>query len=284
MRVLFCRPEGPQDVEDRFELEAAALDELGVGYDLIAMEAVVDDDLDAALAPLGAVDDEVLYRGWMLTADEYTRLEAALADHGGELVTPLEAYEAAHYLPSWIDALAGLTPATRWIEGTDLDEAWAAAQELGPPPYVLKDHVKSAKEHWEEACFVPAGADRAAFERICSALIDVRGDRFERGLVIRRHVPLAPARGGQGERDEHRLFFWRGRLVATAPYHDVAEDVPVPARFARLGRVIDPRSSPPTSPGPSTTNGSCSSSATEVSRRSRRRSTRETSTGRFFEP
>ena len=55
---------------------------------------------------------------------------------------------------------------------------------------------------------------RAVFARICAALVDARGERFERGLVVRRYVPLAPAGGDAGERDEHRLFFWRGRLIA----------------------------------------------------------------------
>jgi hypothetical protein len=248
MLVLFCRPGSPQDVDDRFELEAAALDELRVPYRELAMEQVVDDALDDAFDPGDALDDEVLYRGWMLTADEYARLDEAVSDRGGALVTTPEEYEAAHYLPSWFDAVAALSVPTRWIVGVDLDEAWEAAQELGPPPYVVKDHVKSAKERWDEACFVPPGAARADFARVCEALIDARGDRFERGLVIRRYLPLAPAPGGEGERDEHRLFFWRGRLVAASAYHDVPSDlggdlaasIAAPlARFTALGRAID---------------------------------------------
>jgi hypothetical protein len=175
----------------------------------------------------------------MLTAEEYGRLDEAVAARGGSLVTTPDEYEAAHYLPAWFEAVAALSPATRWIEGTDLDEAWEAAQALGPPPYVIKDHVKSAKEHWHEACFVPAGADRTTFASVCTALVDLRADRFERGLVIRRYVPLAPAHGSGGEPDEHRLFFWRGNLVACAPYHDVAVDVPVPRRFRGMGGIVD---------------------------------------------
>ena len=241
MRVLFCRPEAPQAIDDRFELELDALDELGVRHDTIAMESVVDDELDRALDGLDSIDDEVLYRGWMLTGDEYARLDAAIGARGGSLVTSPEDYEAAHYLPSWFAAVAAShpSPATRWTSGIDLDEAWQAAQELGPPPYVVKDHVKSVKDQWNEACFVPADATRAEFDAVCTALIDARGDRFERGLVVRRFIPLAPAIGGDGERDEHRLLFWHGRLVASAPYHDVAGGEAVPARFATLGRTLD---------------------------------------------
>jgi len=33
-----------------------------------------------------------------------------------------------------------------------VEEAWEVAQELGPPPWIVKDHVKSAKERWHRAC------------------------------------------------------------------------------------------------------------------------------------
>lgn len=237
MRILFCRPDGPQATADRFELEADAADELGLRHDTIAMEDVVDDQIEAAIEPLGDLDDDVLYRGWMLTAEEYERLDAAVADRGGTLVVTPEQYQAAHYLPNWHPAVADCSPATCWTWGTDAAEAWALAQALGPPPYVVKDHVKSVKEQWAEACFVPADADARAFAEICAALVDARGDRFEGGLVVRRYVALAAAAGGP-ERDEHRLFFWRGRLVASAPYHDVDSADPPLAAFAGLGRVI----------------------------------------------
>jgi hypothetical protein len=238
MQVLFCQPQTPQTTDDRFELEVAAAEELGIACAHLAIEAVVDDELDDALDGLELEDDEVVYRGWMLTQDDYTRLADALANRGIALVTPPEAYEAAHYLPSWIDALRGVTPETVWTEGVDIGEAWELAQRLGPPPWIVKDHVKSAKHAWDEACFVPASADRAAFTRICTALIDERGDAFERGLVVRRFVPLAHPPGMRGLADEHRLFFWEGRLVASAPYHDAPATSIVPATLHTLGRRI----------------------------------------------
>lgn len=238
MHILFCRPHDTQDIDDRFELEVEACDELGLQHDTILMEDIVDDELERALEPLGDLSDEVLYRGWMLTADEYERLDAAVADHGGSLVVAPEHYEAAHYLPNWFAAVKERSPASCWTWGTDPVEAWTLARELGPPPYVIKDHVKSAKERWHEACFVPADATIAEFAEVCAALVDARGERFERGLVVRRYVPLAPAAGGAGERDEHRLFFWRGRLVASAPYYDVDTEDPPLEPFAELGRAI----------------------------------------------
>lgn len=228
MQVLFCRPEAPQQLDDGFELEADALDELGLPYAMIAMEDVVDGEFERALD--GALlEEEVLYRGWMLTGEEYEQLAVAIGERGAQLVTSHDEYAAAHYLPSWFAAVASQSPATRWIEGDDLEEAWEAACELGAPPFVVKDHVKSVKEMWFEACFVPGGASKLEMQGVCASLVEARGERFERGIVVRRFVPLVY---------EHRMFFWRGRLIAEAPYHDV-EAIERPARFANLASAVE---------------------------------------------
>jgi hypothetical protein len=243
MQVLFCRPSSPQDVEDRFDLEALALDELGVSYGHLPLEAIVDDDLDEALAGSGDLDGPLLYRGWMLRQEEMERLAEALAGRGAELVVSPEAYEAAHFLPQWSPLVEDLAAPTCFTGDDDADEAWTlACARLGPPPWVVKDHVKSAKERWDEACFVPAGAGLAEFRRVCAALVDQRGERFEGGLVVRRFVPLAPAPtahvGPRGEAEEYRLFFWAGRCIDICPQFDAPGDVRGLEAFTSLGRRI----------------------------------------------
>jgi hypothetical protein len=73
----------------------------------------------------------------------------------------------------------------------DIREAWEVALELGPPPWVVKDHVKSVKELWHRACFVPEGATYEDFADVCERLLAARGDRFERGFVVRKYLELA---------------------------------------------------------------------------------------------
>ena len=135
------------------------------------------------------------------------------------------------------------TALARWTEGESIREAWEVAQELGPPPWIVKDHVKSAKEEWFRACFVPEGADKGDFRATCERLLELRGDRFERGFVIKKYLELATLRGTTPERravtDEHRLVFVFGRLVAHAPYYDVDSMLEDPAQFAFIGDVID---------------------------------------------
>ncbi|WP_257457987.1 ATP-grasp domain-containing protein [Archangium lipolyticum] len=229
---------------DAFDTEAEAAEALGIETFQIDLHALLEGNTDRALAAIPERGHlRLLYRGWMLTGEEYEALDEALGELGHELMTTPAEYAAAHYLPNWYPRLKGYTARSVWTEGTDPSEAWHAAQTLGAPPWLVKDHVKSAKERWAEACFVPAGATRADFERICAALLEERGDRFERGFVVRRFLPFK-VRGRTPSGPAHlefRLFFGRGRLLAAESYDDFDVEVPDFSAFERLARKIDAR-------------------------------------------
>ena len=244
LTILFGRPYRPQDHDDRFELEALAAEELGIETYAIPLDPVVNGDPERALRRLPRPNDRRwLYRGWMLNEEEYEGLHAAIAERGEELVVDPESFAEATYGPRYLPRLGEHGAPARWTEGEDIAEAWELAQELGPPPWILKDHVKSAKEEWHRACFVPPGADREDFTAIAERLVELRGDRFERGFVIKKYLELATLPGWTPEQrrvtDEHRLVFWQGELVAHAPYYDVESALADPAQLAFLGRVID---------------------------------------------
>ncbi len=238
-----CRPRSPQAQQDTLEIEADIGDELGLDIHVIDTEDVVDGQLDRALERLPQADGcSVLYRGWMLTGEEYDALHEALEDRGYYLSTPPEAYVLAHYLPHYHEHIAEHTAPSVWTWGTDLDEAWEVAQSLGDPPWLLKDHVKSAKERWSELGTIPTGCSRTRFDRICTEFIEHRGDRFERGLCFRRLLPLrrlGVTDMGYPIHDEHRLFFWEGDLVASAPQHDLRGARLDPTEFGFLGERIE---------------------------------------------
>lgn len=88
-----------------------------------------------------------------------------------------------------------------------------------------------------------SNAQHDDFVETCERLLDARGDRFERGFVVKKHLDLATLPGWTPEQrrvtDEHRLVFWEGRLVAHAPYYDVDSVLDDPGQFAFLGRTID---------------------------------------------
>jgi hypothetical protein len=241
--ILFGRPHRAPDADDRFELDVLAAEEMGLESYAIPLDPVVNGDPERALRRLPHPRDRRwLYRGWLLSEEEYTALHEAVADRGEELVVDPESFAEATYAPNHLPLLGEHTAPARWTEGESIEEAWEVARELGPPPWVVKDHVKSAKEEWHRACFVPEGASYEDFAAVCERLLELRGDRFERGFVVKKYLELATLPGWTAERrripDEHRLVFWEGRLVAHAPYHDVESTLDDPGRFAFLGRIL----------------------------------------------
>jgi len=96
-----------------------------------------------------------------------------------------------HYLPNYYPNIEKFAAPTAWIWDTDLDEAWAAASSLGKPPYLVKDHVKSAKEDWENCCLIPANADRKTFDRICQNFIEYRGTALSAAWPSAKFCPSA---------------------------------------------------------------------------------------------
>ncbi|MCU0686621.1 MAG: ATP-grasp domain-containing protein [Polyangiaceae bacterium] len=222
--LLFCdNPLQPSAPDWSFDGEWAGAKAAGFETKLFSFEELVAGQAGRALArlPAAGAARPLIYRGWMMRDADYARLYEALVAKGYAPVTSPAAYDEAHYLPFAYPLLGADTAETAWSHGDDLDAAWAAARSLGPGPLVVKDFVKSAKHRWREACFLPDAFDRTAFDAVCSALREDRGEHFAKGFVFRRYLPLRE-RGvsalGAPLHDELRLFFWRGELLPLPPY------------------------------------------------------------------
>lgn len=109
MLVIF-----PSDTFETHKADPDYVEELRVaqefGHDTILMhyESLVNDD-DAAAAVKKCPNFEeprpAIYRGWMLTSEQYEKFYDALQPCGIDLVTTPEQYRNAHHLPHWIDTL-----------------------------------------------------------------------------------------------------------------------------------------------------------------------------------
>lgn len=246
LSILFGRALRGTAGEDRFEIESFAAEELDIPAYAIALDYVVEGMFDRAFRHLPRPSGRRwLYRGWMLGEDDYTALAEAIADRGEELVVDPEAFAEATFAPSYVPLLGDRTAPTRWTDEPDIALAWELAQEVGPGPWIVKDHVKSAKEDYFRATFVRAGASFDDFASVCEALLEHRGELFERGFVVKKHLDLATLPGFTEEQrrvtDEHRLVFWEGALVAHAPYDDVDAELENPEQFAFVGeRFVSP--------------------------------------------
>lgn len=121
---------------------------------------------------------EILYRGWMLSGDEYKRFQTAVAQVGAKLVIDHAAYLANHYLPEWYPQLTDLTPETR-IFPPDCNLE-AELRVLGWEEFFIKDYVKSLK--------TSVGSRVSKPEQVSALVSEMRRFRgtIEGGFCVRR--------------------------------------------------------------------------------------------------
>lgn len=208
-------PLNPRRVDPHFAPQAAAARELGITVARIDHDVLDRPDEAVAGVPMG---DDAVYRGWMMSAEEYSRMAKALDARGVTLRTNGEEYRVAHELPGWYEALRPLTPESAWTDGLDLPGLDALADHLGGGPAVLRDFVKSMKHYWDEAAFILDVADRAAVRRVAERFLELRGDAFTGGFVLRRFEEFTGA--------EARTWWIGGRCALVTPHPDTPDQLP----------------------------------------------------------
>ncbi|SDP28719.1 hypothetical protein SAMN05660199_03584 [Klenkia soli] len=216
MLLLLPRdPLAPRRVDGHFAPEAAAARELGLPTALVDHDELTRLDGDPARAVRGVpADGDAVYRGWMLRSEQYAAMAGALADRDVVLRTSAEQYRTAHELPGWYAALAGVTPESRW--DTDGDPAW-----LGSGGAVLRDHSKSLKHSWHEACFVPDVTDVVAARRVRDRFLELRGEDLVGSVVVRRFESFTGP--------EARTWWVDGRCALVTAHPDTPGEVPAGA-------------------------------------------------------
>ncbi|MGC4939781.1 ATP-grasp domain-containing protein [Kribbella sp. DT2] len=207
-------PLNPRRDDPHFAAQAAAARALGIAVARVDHDALVRGD---AVLRLPAAEDAV-YRGWMLSADQYDSMASGLEACGVQLRTAPDEYKAAHELPGWYEGLRTVTPESVWTEGDDLIELLKATRALGGGAGVLRDYVKSMKHYWPGACYLPDLTDEAAVERIGARFLELRDDAFTGGFVVRRYEQFTGS--------EARTWWVGGRCVLTTPHPDTPDDLP----------------------------------------------------------
>jgi len=210
-------PLRPARPDEHFAAEARAARDAGVVVAVVDHDVLArGGDVDRAVAKV-PVDDDAVYRGWMLRSEHYAGLVEALARRGVAVRTDAERYRRAHELPGWYEALAGVTPESVWTVGAERAEFDAARSALGAGAAVLRDYTKSMKHHWHEAALLPDLADAEASWAVASRFLELRDDEFTGGFVLRRFERFTSA--------EVRTWWVDGRCVLVGPHPDTPHDV-----------------------------------------------------------
>jgi hypothetical protein len=192
-----------------------------------------------------------VYRGWMVTAEQYVLFYQALEARGVQLVNTPDAYRHCHHLPESYPVIEGHSPRSVWLPGTgkiDLDRVVDLLRPFGDALLVVKDYVKSQKHPWDEACFIPAASDCETVGRVVRRFLELQGPDLAGGLVFREFVELEPVgrhpRSGMPLLPEYRLFVLGGRPLLCAEYWEEGDyrgEGPPVERFAALAAKVQSR-------------------------------------------
>jgi len=146
--------------------------------------------------PTGA---QVLYRGWMLQPERYSRLYDAVSAGGCTLVTSSDQYRHCHYLPEWYALCEDVTPETVFASRHADFVAVLANRQW--PAYFVKDYVKSLTTSRGSVAATPQEV-----AEVVSLIEQYRGT-VEGGVCVRRFEALLPE-------TEERYFVLNGRAYA----------------------------------------------------------------------
>lgn len=167
-------PFNPTSADEIFAEQRSAFHEMGFSTSLLP-ESVIAHGKRLRHVPPGST---VVYRGWMLNADEYSRLCSAIEAASSVPFTPLNSYLAAHHLPNWYPLISEFTPETRVLATTaDLE---AELRSIGWTEYFVKDYVKSLKTSRGSLIHDPT-----EIGKLVSEMQRFRGE-IEGGICVRR--------------------------------------------------------------------------------------------------
>jgi len=159
--LLPCEPFDPREVDPDFEAEQRAAEAAGLDTALIDHSRVVEGAATTAVARAPEEAGLAVYRGWMLTPNQYESMHAALLLRGTTLINTPEQYRACHYLPESYQWIEGHTPRSAWLPldgALDLERLKRCIAPFGDSSLIVKDYVKSQKHYWQEACFIPSAS------------------------------------------------------------------------------------------------------------------------------
>lgn len=236
--------------------EVAAATRAGLSFVLVDYDALARQNNAARAVRDIPVHDEpeaAVYRGWMLSAAQYTTFYDALMSRGIQLINDARQYRNTHYLPASLDIIKDHTPRTVYLETDAKDLSYEAlVQSLLPfagIPIIVKDYVKSEKHYWNQACYIASSSDKDNVQRVVKRFLELRGDAFEGGLVFREFVDLQPMTehptSGMPLSKEYRIFYLNKLPVMTVRYWDIdgydSDDEPPVGLFDEVAARVQSR-------------------------------------------
>lgn len=192
----------PQDYFNKRKPDESFIDETEETQKLLSIGTFYSKNYD--------VNDSVLYRGWMLSAEEYDQISKFVNDNQLSLITNKEQYYKAHHMNNWYDRVKDITPETVFYK--DINELVSNLDKLNWSAYFIKDSVKSLT--------TSRGSIATSKEDVINILKEIEDKKGIEGVIALRKVHAFQ------KETEIRYFSIRGNVYAPNGYaSSLAEEV-----------------------------------------------------------
>ena len=249
MRIIYCDSVFDNKIiEPDYKEEKNYAVKVGFDFSLISFEELTKGNITQALKNVKKSDHKELgiYRGWMLTPNQYQSLYDGLLKKNVKLINTPAAYKHCHYLPESYNKIESKTPKSNWTTDLSNSAVLKLTKEFGENPIIIKDFVKSEKHNWEEACFIPNASDFNKVKSTIDKFIELRGNSLNEGLVFRQFEELEflteHSKSGMPLTQEFRIFFAKKNIVSIFNYWDegkYGETKPELNTFLEIAQKID---------------------------------------------
>ncbi|MCL9661057.1 ATP-grasp domain-containing protein [Paenibacillus hunanensis] len=226
MYIVFCsHPLYPKQVDDEYQSEFEACRQYGFTPLLFSFEELMEHNKMKIYPQINMEPQEAMYRGWMVTIEQYTLLYEKLKEKNIHLLTSPTEYANIHYFPNAYSHIKQYTPLTTWISKEHIyDEALVLKQTaiFGDSAMIVKDYVKSRKHEWDTACYVPNAEDTEKVLHTVRNVIRLQGEALNGGIMFRQFIELESIgiheKSGMPLSREFRIFYFNQQPVLTENY------------------------------------------------------------------
>jgi ATP-grasp domain, R2K clade family 3 len=194
-----------KQVDEAYAEEFNCLRDIGLETSVISIESL---SLGTSkIFPIPESGEKSVYRGWMITPDEYLLLVAAVENTGAKMWISTDEYRSNHYLPNWYSLISDLTPETHFFAVDD--DLESGLNGLGWHRFFIKDYVKSLKTSVGSIISKPS-----EISTVIAEMQKFRGS-IEGGICVRQVEDFIP-------QTERRYFVINGRCFASS----IDEEIP----------------------------------------------------------
>lgn len=162
------------------------------------------------LYPKNFSESLCIYRGWMLSTEKYKKFYYELKKLGLTLINSPEQYENCHEFPNSYSLLKELTPKIYYYKYGEKIEWDKIKDEFDK--FMIKDYVKSVKGT-DFPVYFDKTFSNIELNKYVSKFIEMRGDLFTKGIVIKKFVNLSKV---DNISNEYRAFYINGRLLTVS--------------------------------------------------------------------